>query len=196
MKPSFQADQPSRRLVCLALAALSLAPRPVLARGGGGGNQELSSAKPKKRSRNTATEWSYTQRAFIRLSQREIHALIRRWQRRSIAPDVPRFHIEGFSYDMSVSILWMALRYRRRTYRLIRDMQRLNSNGSRRARLKREEKEAIREGYRLVSALGRTLNMDDPDESAATEAKNRLAGADTYLRTVRHWLKTPSEGTR
>jgi len=134
-----------------------------------------------------------TQSQFCQLSAREISSLSgndQYWE---------NFTVDGFSGIFGrTSLLEMMEAQRGRTCRVIRDMSRLTSTTTRRARLDQEIQWALDLRANLLRSLERLLRGQ---QTAATRLARRseseqLRKTDNYIKGLRSWHRNLREGSR
>ncbi|QGX97812.1 hypothetical protein EI983_05785 [Roseovarius faecimaris] len=171
-----------RQLLLTGLALFLCSPSAAGGDGGGGGNSGLS-PRPKQ---PPATKSKYTQDEFTRLSTAELDQLEWKFTRGK------RLHITGFSQNMSDYLILMAVHRRRRTQRLILEMQKLKDDKKRVARLTRERNRVQKELNDLKKARQRA--KDKGYTRAAAEAEEQIQKTQKYIKGLDTWIKHPSEG--
>lgn len=134
-----------------------------------------------------------TQSQFCQLSAREISSLSRNdryWE---------NFTVDGFSsFFGRSSLLDLMQAQRGRTCRVIRDMSRLTTTTSRRARLDQEIQWALDLRANLLRSLER---LEGRQQTAATRLAVRseneqLRKTDDYIKGLRSWRRNLREGSR
>lgn len=172
----------ARRHVILGGLALCLA-RPARAGGGGGGGND--STAPRK---PPTVKTKYSAKEFSRLSAAEIAEI-----NKNITLGKP-LTVEGFSQAMSDHLAFMAGLRRRRTQRLIKDMEKITDTKKRVTRLRQEQHRVETELATLLEARKRA--QDKGLESAENEANKQINKTKRHLGSVKTWVNHPHEGMR
>ena len=113
------------------------------------------------------------------------------------------FWISGFSENMSLWLVDMALIERRRTRRLMRDMRRLNDPEEREERLREELEEVLEFLGILERSIARLEQKSASAEGVAAEAAGEAAREERtrqinlrrFIKGLDIWLVDPMAGT-
>lgn len=160
----------------LLIGITSMIAGPALAEGGGGliKNQNVKNG--------------YSQREFVKLTSNEITQLYRKVLGREVVL------IDGFSPNMTNTIIYMAAARRRRAQGLIREMRKLKSKAQRLKRLRMEMVSIDNEWSKLIASQKRARDKDR--RHVVLEAEKKISLLSGYRDSVRIWIKYPHEGTR
>ena len=137
----------------------------------------------------------YTALEFARLSEDQIDAIESAYQRGK------NFKVKGFSGNMATWLIDMAIYDRRRTQKLIRDMDKLTSKKDRVARLKleleRTEKLIEKNDKAIAKAEARIKKKDSQVARLILRSEtSRAIRTERFQKGLKLWIRHPHEGTR
>ena len=179
--------QSNRRTVLINGSVFFALPVGAAFSGDGGGAKDGGTSSPDVWVRGGIKE-KYTQKEFARLSKQELDLI---WQ--NVDHDGSPTTVEGFSREMTESLINMMFSVPRRTRTLMRDMGTLTGHKPRYARLADEKDQIDRRIAKLKAALKRAKAKKR--KHVINETQTRIGNAEIYREGLTFWIPTPREGT-